>query len=357
VRDFWLLDDARIFGGGQQTTLRLARFIGEHVPDRSARLVCPEDSVLAERGRAAGIPVVDADFPDLDALGAPRIARAVVRLRRLLEQAGEGSVVVGASLRTQVYAHAATLARRQAPPIVHLMSEQDSAGRLTARLLLRRYGAVVALGDNAALGYRRALPGMTVHAVNNFLLPEEVIGPTQAAPKPPTDRPPALGVLARLIPEKGVLELIGELAQYPDAWSRLLIGGPRQDGLHVRAIEDRLAETGLEQRVHLLGHVDDLAGFFAEVDALVVPSVGNEGQPTVILEALAHERPVIARDSIASGDFDGLPVFPYSSAHDLARTLSGLQPVPPGTRSDLLDRFGPRRLLDAIEAAAANPHS
>ena len=35
-----------------------------------------------------------------------------------------------------------------------------------------------------------------------------------------------------------------------------------------------------------------LAPFFAQIDALVVPSTGNEGQPTVIIEGMLYGRPV-----------------------------------------------------------------
>jgi glycosyltransferase involved in cell wall biosynthesis len=79
----------------------------------------------------------------------------------------------------------------------------------------------------------------------------------------------------------------------PERWAALRVAGARQDEHYAAEVERRIASSGLGDRVELLGHRDDVVAFLAEIDALVVPSVGNEGQPTVILEALATGVPVI----------------------------------------------------------------
>ena len=48
-----------------------------------------------------------------------------------------------------------------------------------------------------------------------------------------------------------------------------------------------------------------MPGFLGSIDALVVPSVGKEAQPTAIIEALAYGVPVVVRDPLYSPDFDG----------------------------------------------------
>jgi glycosyltransferase involved in cell wall biosynthesis len=356
VRELWILHDARIYGGGEGNVFKLASFIETSLPDRSVRVVCPGDSELAARCRAASIRVIDARFPDLEPLGALQIARAVHRLRRVLRDAGRDVLVVAATLRSQVYAHAATFGMRRAPMIVHLLAEQDSARRLTTRLMLHRFGAVVVIGENAARTYRERLAGTPVTVANTFLLEEEF---TDAAKQRRLheEGAPVLGVLARLIPEKGVLELVGELAEAPASWARAIVGGTREDERYARAIEERLGALGFAERVRLLGNVEDLGAFFGEIDVLVVPSVGNEGQPTVIVEALAHGIPAIVRQPIwSSEEFKGLPVVPYRNASDLERVLGSLE------RSaidgaELVERFGPRQMLDALEAAGAQAGS
>jgi glycosyltransferase involved in cell wall biosynthesis len=354
MRDFWFLDDARAYGGGQRNVLRLARFISSSGTARTARVLCPGDSELAKRCRATGLQVVEVRFPDLELLRAVRGARAVGALRHVLRAAGRDTVIVGFSLRTQVYAHTAALGLPASRQIVHFMVEQDSARRLSAQLLLRRYGAVVAVGDNAGRIYRELCRGASVRTVNNFLLPNEMSDAAAKAGPMPSIQPPALGVLARLIPEKGVVELVAELANAPGAWSRLVVAGAREDEGYARAVEECVSALGLDDRVRLLGNIEDLAAFFAEVHALVVPSVGKEGQPTVIIEALAHGRPAIVRAPIWSEDFRGLPVFPYGSASELERLLPGLDREPAFRREELERRFGPMQAVAALEQAAAD---
>src|SRR6266536_3314053 len=322
MRDFAFLDDARTFGGGQGNVLRLARYIGS-LPDNSVRVICPGGTELARRCRAAGIAVANASFPGFGPLAPLWNPRAVGRLRRLFTRLDPETVVVGMSLRTQVYAHAAGLGFGRSVRIVHFLPEQDSARRLTTKLLLRRFGAVVVVGENAARAYRAQLGNVQVVVANTFLLPEEFAAAAQTA-GPTRDGPPALGVLARLITEKGIVELVNELAEIESAWSSLVVGGKREKESYVRTVEARLEALGLDQRVRLAGHVEDLGAFFAEIDALVVPSVGNEGQPTVIVEALAHGRPAIVREPIWSREFEGLPVFPYWDGSDLERVLGSL---------------------------------
>jgi glycosyltransferase involved in cell wall biosynthesis len=350
VREFIFVDDARVFGGGQRNVLRLARFVNESLPERSARVICPGASELAKRCRAAGIPLADACFPGFGALAPVRITHAVGRLRRIFAGLGADTVVVGMSLRTQVYAHAAALGSRRRLRIVHFLPEQDSAGRLTARLLLRRYGSVVVVGDIAARTYQELLPDVHVHGMNNFLLEEEFQA-AAAREQPVREGLPVVGVLTRLLEGKGVVELLSELAETPDAWSRLLVTGGRQDEQYALAVERRISDLGLQDRVRLLGQVDELGAFFDEIDTLVVPSVGNEGQPTVILEALAHGRPVIVREPMWSHAFDGLPVVSYRDALDLRVALTRLPPARVSP-TDLARRFGPNSAIEAIEAAA-----
>src|SRR5262249_8161113 len=157
-----------------------------------APVICPGTSELAHHCRAFGIPVHDARFPGFDLLAPVRIMRAVLELRRVLGQVAPDAVVVGVTLRSQVYAHAAAPGLAEPPRIVHFLPEQDSARRLTAKLLLRRFGAAVVVGDKAAQTYERIAPGVQVRAVNNFLLAEEFEAAARRARPPDLRRPPVL---------------------------------------------------------------------------------------------------------------------------------------------------------------------
>jgi len=347
--ELWLLDDGRTFGGGQLNALRMGRYLTAELPQWSVRVLCPGTSELAKRCLAAAIPVSHAVFPDATLAGVPRMVGAVRSLRREFATAGMGVIVVGGSMRAQAYAHAAAIGLTHPPPLVQFMTEQDSATRSATIWLLRRFGAIVAIGSNAARAYEAALPNNDVVKVNNFLLPSELEGTTPRAST--REGLPVLGVLARLIPEKGILELIDDLAGRESSWATLRVGGNADDAVYARRVEERVAELELGARISLLGHVDDVAAFLAGVDVLIVPSTGNEGQPTVILEALANDMPVLVRSHVWSDDFDGLPVFPYRDAADLARLLEDGLPVVAVDHGELDRRFGPQQALDGIGAA------
>jgi glycosyltransferase involved in cell wall biosynthesis len=210
------------------------------------------------------------------------------------------------------------------------MHERDSARRLTVGLLHKR-GRVVAVGASTAEGYGAA-------SLRNFLLDEDFDRLAGVASAPGTG---ILGVLARLIPEKGVAELAVELRSVP-RWTRLSVAGAPQDPAYARWVHDLI-----DDRSELIGHVDDVAGFLEDVDVLVVPSVGNEAQPTVILEALAAGRPVVVREGVKSHDYDGLPVFAYG---DLSAALACAYAAPEPDRVHLRSHFGAQQALQAIEA-------
>jgi glycosyltransferase involved in cell wall biosynthesis len=343
-----VLDDGRSMGGGQRFALRLARYLAQSRPAPVVRFACPPSTALAEACERECLPWTPVRFPA--PWHAPGLAVAALRVRRLMARAPDGEVVVGNTARTQAAAVLGAAALRHPPALVHLMHEQDTADRVVARWVHRRVGAVVAVGANAAAAYERAMPGVPVLKLNNFLAPGELerLAGLRDAPR---GGAPVLAVLARLIPEKGVLELVEDLAQVPVAWSELRIAGDRQDAAYAARVESRAAELGLEGRVALLGHLEDVPALLGQADALVVPSVGNEGQPTAILEALGIGVPVLVRPAVHSADYAGLPVLPYDGPGELATSLGSL-PARPAPVEELARRFGPEQAMAVLTAAA-----
>ncbi len=352
MRELWLVDDAPIFGGGQRNVLNLCRFIDGSLPDRRAVVVCPAGTELAQRCQALGVTTIDATFPDLRLGKTIELVQSVVHLRQVLKRAPDGAIVVAFSLRTATYIRAAAIGLGSRLSVVPFLPEQDSAERLTARWLLPQFGAAVVIGDAAADTYRERIPRAHFEAVDNFLPAEEIAAAPRASRPPPDGRGPTIGVLARLIPEKGIGELMEELAAHRNGWRDLVVGGDAPDEAFAAALVHRGTELGLEERVRFIGRVHALGPFFADIDVLVVPSIGKEGQPTVIIEALAHGRPVIVRESVWSEAFADLPVRPYRGAEGLRAALAELRDEVV-SRETLLERFTPGRAIDAIESAAA----
>jgi len=341
----WILDDGRIMGGGQRFVLRLARHLrDDRGPDR-VLVVCPGDSELAARCREAGIRVAPVRFPDPQPRQVAAIAATVARLQRLFASAPPATTVVAAAVRCAIYARPALALQRRRPRFVQLMQERDSAARpLLARLLGRPPGVVV-LGAAAAASYRAALPrGSSVQTINNFLDPE--LFAELVALRGDREEPPVVTAIGRFIPEKGLLELVDELAAASDAWSSAEILASPENGAYEARVRERARALGDRVRVHDPGiHARDV---LARAGVLVVPSTGNEGQPTVIVEALAAGVPVVVRGPVWSADFEGLPVMPYDGADDLGRLLRDLprEPARPGA---LLARFGPEQAVLGIE--------
>jgi glycosyltransferase involved in cell wall biosynthesis len=155
-----------------------------------------------------------------------------------------------------------------------------------------------------------------------------VAAPDVAAPPRPGSR--TILYLGRLIPQKGVADLMAVAARMRPR-PRLEIAG---DGPHRRRLQRLARRLDLEVRFHGFIHRPALHALFAAADVLCVPSrevAGlSEGTPLVIREAFAHHVPVVAT---AIG---GIP--------ELHRPGSGLALVPPG---DLL------ALQRALEAALA----
>jgi glycosyltransferase involved in cell wall biosynthesis len=100
--------------------------------------------------------------------------------------------------------------------------------------------------------------------------------------------------VGRLEPVKnhlGLLSAFREVAAvHPNA--RLLIAG---QGSLQAAIEQRIAELGLAERVHLLGVRRDIPDLLNATDAFVLPSLW-EGMPLTLLEASATALPIVATD-------------------------------------------------------------
>ena len=101
-------------------------------------------------------------------------------------------------------------------------------------------------------------------------------------------------IVSRLVTTKGIHNLIlaiRELAKkYPNICLQIIGDGPQKRKL-IRFVKNQR----LKDKVYFLGKIsnDQLPIFYSACDLFVLPSL-YEGQPTVILEAMACEAPIIA---------------------------------------------------------------
>ena len=79
------------------------------------------------------------------------------------------------------------------------------------------------------------------------------------------------------------------LREIPDA--RFIIAG---EGPYRAKLEDAIQLTGESDKIHLLGHREDVADIISSLDIVVHPSYANEGVPQTILQAMSMKKPVVA---------------------------------------------------------------
>lgn len=141
--------------------------------------------------------------------------------------------------------------------------------------------------------------------------------------------PPHLLCVGSVSPRKGqdvLIEAMTHLGEY--SWNLTLAGSPFRDPTFARALEARILDAGLQERIRMVGEVDDeeLERLYGESSLLVVPS-RYEGYGMVVTEALARGIPVVSTDggalrhTVPSGA--GV-VVPAGDPVGLARTLARL---------------------------------
>lgn len=103
---------------------------------------------------------------------------------------------------------------------------------------------------------------------------------------------PLIGAIALLYKNKGLEYLIlaaKKLKESGRNWHFMIIG----KGAERQNLEKLIIKHGLENTVYLVGAIPDAYRFLKAFDLFVLPSV-KEGQPWVILEAMAAGLPIVA---------------------------------------------------------------
>ncbi|MDP2039894.1 glycosyltransferase family 4 protein [Algoriphagus sp.] len=113
--------------------------------------------------------------------------------------------------------------------------------------------------------------------------------------------PITFGMIGRINPGKGqlfFLELADQLSKkYPNTHF-ILVGDPFPGYESIlEEIKKEIRDKSLETRVTYLGFREDIPKVMAALDVFVLPSILPDSFPTVILEAMAAGKPVVATQS------------------------------------------------------------
>jgi len=162
------------------------------------------------------------------------------------------------------------------------------------RRMLRRLTGLVAGSDLAGTLVRQAAPNLPIAVIPQL---------GALAPHEPQHIPHeglAIGFVGRLVPQKGLDNLLQALAlQRGLKWRLTIVGdGPEREPLEALATELRLAA-----RVRWTGGLptDQVANLWPDLDVLVMPSRSSEewreANGQVLMEAMANEVAVLGTDS------------------------------------------------------------
>jgi glycosyltransferase involved in cell wall biosynthesis len=198
-----------------------------------------------------------------------------------------------------------------------------------------------------------------------------VTGPAEL-PAAGASRPPTVGCIGRIAPEKGQLKFLQAAgiihAAIPD--SRFIVyGAALFDDPAVLRYDARVRAAAAGLPVDFPGWIPDVYAELANLDLLLVPSAGHEGTTRVILEAFAAGVPVVAFRSggIPEVVDAGLDGYLAGDVEEMARLSIDLLTGPPERRASLseaarqtwLRRFTKERyhdqLLQCLCGAAQQP--
>lgn len=183
----------------------------------------------------------------------------------------------------------------------------------------RRFGRAdmcFAITNHLAAHLKSGGAKQIVHIPNMVRMPAQV-------KRPPYRTPPVIGAMGRFHYKKGFdifLDALAILAQRGIPF-RAKLGG---DGEELEALKRRIRAYAIEDRVELVGWVQDKHIFFDSIDIFVVPS-RVEAFGLTLVEAMAHRVPTITSDAfgpreIAHDGVDAL-VTEHGDANQMADAM------------------------------------
>jgi len=152
-------------------------------------------------------------------------------------------------------------------------------------------------------------------------------------PMPEPGGAPTFGFVGRLLEDKGIRTLVAahQLLNKRMPGTKLLIAGTPDPANPASVTEAEARSWNDQLGIAWLGHVADIAGFWAKVHVAVLPS-RREGLPLSLMEAAACGRALIASDApgcreVALHEQTGL-LFPVDDAPALADAMARLAADP-----------------------------
>jgi glycosyltransferase involved in cell wall biosynthesis len=255
---------------------RVCLMLSESLQQRGHRVVllCKKDAAMlgeaAQRGIETRTPGLSGKFNPLVAAGILRIAREVGAdvIHTHLSTASQWGSVAGRVGGIPVVAH------------VHAMN---------SRYFFLLANAMVACSEGVRQHIvRQGVSGERIRTIYNGIESKRLV----VSQHPAATRSdlgiaadaPAIACIAHLADKKGQADLVRAVALLKKSWPDLiclLVGtGENMDSLRRQA-----ENLGVAHQVVLLGYRSDAVAIMSAVDVIILPSLGKEGLPLVLLEA------------------------------------------------------------------------
>ena len=125
--------------------------------------------------------------------------------------------------------------------------------------------------------------------------------------------------ISRLIPEKGLRDIVRAILMLDADKIHLVIGGPIDRSGKDPITENELLAWSEKGNISYLGNVDNVASVIKDCDLVALPSYYGEGVPKILLEACAVGRPILTTDTpgcrVTTSSANGYKVPPKSPTH------------------------------------------
>lgn len=289
-----VINDFSAPGGAEAMLARLVQ-----VSEDDRVMVVPLISTSERNERLAGNP--RAEFVPLGARSPLTFASATLKLARLIRRERPAAVLCWMYHAGIAGTLAAGLSRTGTPVFWNIRQSLDDPAALsrTSRVALRLAASMASLPRGIIYNSARALE---LHARHGYNHPNSVVIPNGFAMPEPAEPekagpPRVLGIAGRFLPKKDHATFFRAaaltLAAHPEARFVAAGYGLSPDNPE---IADMLQAAGLPpDRIDLRGELDNLDGFYRDIDAFVLSS-RVEGFPNVVAEAMAHGKPVVTTD-------------------------------------------------------------
>lgn len=274
------------YGGSEMVMLRLLNGLDDSFEPRALLLGAGD---FAGMLREAGVPTEVEDLPGKRGLlGFPRAIRAAARGLR------DQPVSLIHSNGTKATLFSIPLARALGVPLLWMKHDHFFDG-FVARRLAARCDRVVCVSEAMAEQFPPSIRDRVTIAYPGVLMgPAEELAGTE----------PLIVCVGRLDPAKGFYDLIRATALLRERGvdARLRVAGPvdRIYRGHADELKQLVVDLGLERWVEV-GWVDDLEALYSRARVVAMasrnqehPDRPSEGAPTVLMEAMAQSRPVVA---------------------------------------------------------------